>query len=293
MDPRRVAFYRGPPDDPIQGDVIEDRIAAFKKKGMPSGDTTMEQKVNFLRVPVSGFAGNELDAEQLTPDQQEHEQKSLLVFEDTSELAHASGALIPGSLRENALNRAWLKLDFQKMNKIDNMMTAVGTSLVVIQNHTNHVADLTAYERGLIDYAMPRLREVIDREGGLPKHKFITICRKCLSGSQQMLEYMEKSEAQVYANLQPHHSHAHGDDAPSTPAARGRFDGPMTPGSTSPQPLKSRGRMSVMRSPAYDKSKEHASGRLNAETDDFVTTGSALKLMLDRIFDKLDVNHQV
>merc|ERR1719478_941480 len=50
--------------------------------------------------------------------------------------------------------------------------------------------------------------------------------------------------------------------------------------------------MSVMRSPAFDKNKDHASGRLNAETDDFVTTGSALKLMLDRIFDKLDVKGQ-
>merc|ERR1719478_2138001 len=50
--------------------------------------------------------------------------------------------------------------------------------------------------------------------------------------------------------------------------------------------------MSVMRSPAFDKNKDHASGRLNAETDEFVTTGSALKLMLDRIFDKLDVHKQ-
>merc|ERR1719171_2898835 len=102
-----------------------------------------------------------------------------------------------------------------------------------------------------------------------------------------MLEYMEKSEAQVYAGMQSH-SHAH-DDAPSAPAERG--GAAMTPGSTTPQ-AKPRNRGSVLRSPAFDKSKDHSSGRLNAETDDFVTTGSALKLMLDRIFDKLDVKGQ-
>jgi hypothetical protein len=273
---------------------MDERLTAFKKAKDPQGHTSTDQKVQFMRVPVAGFAGNELDAQQLSKDQQEHEQKSLLVFEDTSELAHASGALIPGSLRENALNRAWLKLDFQKLGKIDNLLTAAANSLVVIQNHSNHVADLTAYERGLIEYAMPRLRDVIDREGSLAKHKFITICRKCLTGSQQMLEYMEKSEAQVYANLAPQHVHGHHDDAPSTPAGRGRFDpgSPKTAGSSTPMPLKARGRMSVMRSPAFDKSKDHASGRLDADTAEFVTTGSALKLMLDRIFDKLDVHGQ-
>merc|ERR1719331_536964 len=46
-----------------------------------------------------------------------------------------------------------------------------------------------------------------------------------------------------------------------------------------------------MRSPAFDKNKD-SHGRLNVETDDFVTTGSALKLMLDRIFDKLDIHRQ-
>ena len=35
-----------------------------------------------------------------------------------------------------------------------------------------------------------------------------------------------------------------------------------------------------------------SSGRFHAEVDDFVTAQSALKLMLDRIFDKLDVNKQ-
>merc|ERR1719160_2223245 len=52
-------------------------------------------------------------------------------------------------------------------------------------------------------------------------------------------------------------------------------------------------KMSKSRSPAYDSSRENANaGRLHAEVNEFVTTGSALKLMLDRIFDKLDVNKQ-
>merc|ERR1719160_1274837 len=52
-------------------------------------------------------------------------------------------------------------------------------------------------------------------------------------------------------------------------------------------------KMSKSRSPAYDSSRENANaGRLHAEVDDFVTAQSALKLMLHRIFDKLDVNKQ-
>jgi hypothetical protein len=290
LDPRRIAFYRGSPDEAGKAeDIMNQRMAARQKGLQPSPDTSLDQKVTFLRVPVAGFAGHEIDAETLSKEQQDHEQGSLLVFEDTHQLANASGALIPGSLRENALNRAWLKLDLQKLGKIDNLMTASGNSLVVIQNHQNHVADLTAYERGLIDYAMPRLREVIDRETGLPKHKFITICRKCLSGSQQMLEYMEKSEAQVYANLDQRRGQH--DDVSTPQASKNRFaDSPTTAGSTTPAPLKGRGRMSVLKSQAYDKHNKNNS--LNAEADDFVTTGSALKLMLDRIFDKLDVQGQ-
>ena len=104
------------------------------------------EQVQFMRVPVAGFVGHEIDALEYSPEDQAVERQKNSVFEDTSELAHAGGSLIPGSLRENALTRVWYKLDLQRIGHIDNLMTASGNSLVVLQNRKNHVADLTAYE---------------------------------------------------------------------------------------------------------------------------------------------------
>jgi len=276
----------------IQKDIAKGRIMSrpgHKHEDEEDGPTTEHRgrKLSFLRMPVAGFAGAELD---LQYDENHHghkhtQAKRMSVLHNVEEVAEASGALQPGSLRANALSRLWDKLNFMNTDGIEDIV-AQGTNtnipkFVVMQNGVHQVIhSLSTYERGLLDYALPRLRDVCEREGACAKRKFITICGLCLAGSKQL--------ADVHSMLDP--------PSPTTPMTpkRVQVDGQWVRGKQDETPMPfagSRGRSTSPRRGGGLADPDHESEMAETVASSArpeVHQGSALDLMLGRIFDKLD-----
>jgi len=244
----------------------------------PSPDRSPKRKVSFLRMPVAGFAGAELDLQFGENEFQSHDRR-MSALQSVEEVAEASGALQAGSLRANALARLWDKLNFLGTDEIQDIV-AQGTQgpvpkFVVMQNGQHQVIhSLTLYERGLLEYALPRLRDVCEREMVLPRRQFITICGLCLAGSKQI--------AEMHAALDP--------PSPDRPTPKRLFGEDIDSAyETTPMPGRRARSASPHRQRIRDDDVDSVGPKSVASSvRPEVHRGSALDLMLGRIFDKLD-----
>lgn len=270
--------------------------------------------VSFLRMPVAGFSGHELDL-QYDPQEGAEAIARMSLLKPVEEVP--GGALAPGSLRTNALERLWQKLDFIQCGEIEDMVAQVtaggGLPRFVVQQkgHHNAVTSLSNYERGLLDYATPRIRDVCEREGGMKKKKFHTICQLCLAGSKQITNMHAEIDEQKEI-FSPSHRHRPA-RARSPPSGSGMGTTPKrqpgggsspysnmdaSPNGRTPDPYgkprspspRKAGFMFV--NDELESNIGSAPATVVSEAPEELYDGSALTLLLERIFDKLDVEHK-